>query len=85
MNSDTVNPMPASPAIPTTWRRPTPGGSSPRPSRVLRRMAPATPTSLPTTSPAVTPSVIREVAASPSRPPVSRTPALASANSGTMT
>ena len=85
MNSDTVNPMPATAATPTTPRHVAPSGSAPMPSRVASQVNAVMPASLPTTRPSSTPIVIGDVTASERASALIGTPALASANSGTIT
>ena len=80
-----MNPIPATvpPAIsegqPTSGRGPRSAG------RVAIHEAATIPTGLPTTYPTRMPSVIGEPNASPSSPPVTWIPALASAKTGTTT
>ena len=84
MNSETVKPMPAAAATPNSCARGMPSGSVP-PARSAASVAPLTPSSLPSTRPATIAHVSRLESASPSTPPPSAMPALASANSGTTT
>jgi hypothetical protein len=58
MNSDTVNPMPASVASPSTWRVDSPRGSTPIPRRTAARLAPVMPAILPASSPSATPAMV---------------------------
>ena len=85
MNSDTVNPMPARAATPTRWLQRTPSGSRVIPVLVAAQVNAVTPTVLPTTRPTTTPRVTPLVSASRRVALVMDTPALASANSGTIT
>ena len=85
MSSETVKPMPESAAPPSTWPDPTPRGKAPSPSRTVPSDVTPIPTSLPTTRATTTPQVTGEERASASTPSRRSTPALASANSGTIT
>ena len=83
MNSDTVNPIPARAASPTTWRVARPSGSLPTRRRTAARLPMVIPRILPPTRPRATPQAIGLVAAARNGPVPSGRPALASANSGT--
>ena len=83
--SETVKPMPATAPMPTNWRHETSVGSVPIRSRTANHVKAVTPTSLPTTRPTTTPWVIDDDHASANASAVIGTPALARANSGTMT
>lgn len=85
MNNEMVDPMPDSAAPPARSSRVRPGARSPRRRRTARPVPSRTPTSSPRTRPAITPRVTGGVAAARRVSPVSGTPALARANSGTMT
>src|SRR5688500_17737070 len=83
MNSDIVNPMPASAPAPASCRQVYAEGFSAMPSRTASADAPSSPSGLPTTSP-----ITIAVMSGPC-PPItaadSGTPALASANTGSTT
>src|SRR3546814_2641733 len=85
MNSETVKPMPATAATPTTCTAPTPCGNRPRPVRTASHTAAPMPTILPNTSPRAIAHGSAVLAASPNKPPPKLTPAFASAKSGTTT
>ena len=85
MRMETVKPIPAMVPTPVTAAQPTGGRSRPRLSRVSSQDAPAMPAGLPATYPIRMPSVIGEAYARARKLPLSTIPALASANSGTMT
>ena len=85
MNSDTVKPMPATPPMPAILGQVAPCGSSHNPRRTASHVKDATPASLPSTRPSTMPTVTGDRRASPRAPGDSSTPALASANTGTMT
>ncbi len=80
---DTVKPTPPTMPTPARSRQPNSSLSSARVNRVISHDPPRTPIGLPSTSPSTTPSTIGSV--SKETPPVSGTPALNSANSGTAT
>src|SRR6185312_15848632 len=85
MSSATVKPTPAIVPLPSTAAQPTGGRIRPRDSTVTAHAVNTTPSGLPTTYPTNTPSVTGAVNAVASTSPDSTTPALASANSGTIT
>jgi hypothetical protein len=85
MKSEIVNPMPDSAAPPAMRGIVSPGASRPMRSFCTIAVAPAMPMSFPTTRPATTPHVSVEPAASASVAGSRRTPALASANTGSTT
>ena len=66
-------------------RHPTPEGRRPQPNLTTSQANPVTPTVLPSTKPSPTPSATLEVTASIKSIPARDTPALARANTGTMT
>src|SRR5581483_5224101 len=71
--------------MPSTWRQRTPIGRSATPHRTAAHDDALIPTNLPTTSPTTTPTVTRDVTASAIACAPTAMPALASANTGTMT
>ncbi len=79
---ETVKPMPATAAMPTTWTHRTPMGRRAKPMRTASQLKALIPTSLPRTRPATTPWVTDEPTASPSASPLSGMPALARAKTG---
>ena len=85
MSSATVKPMPATVAAPTSGGHGIVSGNRPSRRRVANQVAPVIPTSLPTTRPQTMPSVMREVSPRSIASRLSVTPALASANTGTIT
>ena len=85
MSRDTVNPMPAIVPAPRIDAQPAGGRSRPLLTLVTRYETPAMPSGLPATYPATMPRVTGEVKARARNGPLIWTPALASANSGTMT
>ena len=84
MNSEIVNPMPDSAAPPATCGIRSPGARLPGRRRANRAVAAVMPTNLPRTRPSTTPQVNGEVRDARSVSAVRGTPALASANTGTM-
>ena len=84
-NSETVNGMPATTPAARTCPRRTPSGRRPNPHRSASSTATAIPSGLPTIRETRIPSPSRPVTASASACPESRTPAFASAKSGTIT
>lgn len=85
MSSKTVKPMPATIVALATDGMGTVRGRPPSRERQTSQLTPVIPTSFPTTSPATMPIVIGEPAASRMTLASTFTPALASANAGTMT
>ena len=85
MSSETVNPMPAMVPAPMIEAQPAGGRRRPLLSQVTRNVVPEMPSGLPSTYPARMPRVTGEVNAWARNGPLIWTPALASANSGTMT
>ncbi len=81
---DTVTPMPAIVPAPTTDAQPAGGRILPRLAVVTSQAAPAVPIGLPATYPARMPSVSGEVNARARNAPLITSPALASANNGTI-
>jgi hypothetical protein len=84
MNSETVKPIPATAAMPTTPAQVAPLGRWPIPRRDATQENSVMPTGLPTTKPRTTPAVTGEPAASRRAPELRGTPALASAKTGTI-
>jgi hypothetical protein len=84
MNSDIVNPIPATAPRTSTSRQRTPAGRTARRSRVAHQVARTIPSGLPMTSPAVIPA---NAASPPPRNEAlpTETPALAKAKSGMIT
>lgn len=85
MSRDTVNPIPDTVATPTICGHCTTRGKPPNRRRVASHAAPVMPAILPRTRPARMPIVMGELAARCSASEFNSTPALASANSGTIT
>ncbi len=85
IRNETVNPMPAIVPLPATEAQPTAGCTRPCVIRAIAQDAETTATGLPTTYPRTMPSVIGEVTARRRNSSSTTTPALASANSGTIT
>ena len=85
IRNETVNPIPAIVPLPATDAHPTAGCTRPCVSRAIAQDADTTATGLPTTYPRTMPSVIGEVTARRRKSPSITMPALASANSGTIT
>ena len=82
MNNDTVKPMPAMRARPTTWRKVAPCGRPARPSRTPSQVNSETPTNLPTIRPSTTPRVMSLVTASSRVSEEISIPAFTRANNG---
>jgi hypothetical protein len=83
MKSDTVNPTPATAPTPTIWLHRAPSGNRASCSFTASQLNAVIPTNLPTINPVATPTNTEDGSAS--TPPESTIPALASANSGTIT
>ena len=85
MSSDTVNPMPATVAAPTSGGHGTVRGNPPNRGRDTSQVMPTMPSGLPTTSPTTMPREIGSVRTFRTTSASRVTPALARAKSGTIT